>query len=264
MDIRNEGFGEVINRNRDFMKFPNSETFLIIQNTVKSDQTKELPQPPIGRICEGEIIELQSDFEHEIKNNSYMDLLDIRRSERVFDANNSMTQTQLAFILWSSQGIQKNIGITFRPVPSGGGLHPFELYFIVRSVEGLKQGVYRYAPLEHIGEKRVAVEFKGELNDLDTKISDLFLKFPPKNASVILLLSCVPYRKEWRYGYLAHRPILMDLGHVGQNIMLSSTAMGLGSCCYAAYDQDLCDKILGIDGHEEFTIYVCAVGNINK
>jgi len=99
---------------------------------------------------------------------------------------------------------------------------------------------------------------------LEIKISEIFLKYPPKNASVILLLSCVPYIKEWRYGYLAHRPILMDLGHVGQNIMFSSTAMGLGSCCYAAYDQDLCDKILGIDGQEEFTVYVCAVGNICK
>lgn len=264
MEKRNEGFEEINYRNRDFLKFPNSETFSIIQNTVKTDQTKKLPQPPLGRNCEAEVIELQSDFEHEIKNNSYMDLLDLRRSERVFDANNPMTQTQLAFILWSAQGIQKKTGVTFRPVPSGGALHPFELYFIVRSIEGLKQGIYRYAPLEHIGEKHVAVEFKDELNDLDIKVSEIFLKYPPKNASVILLFSCVPYIKEWRYGYLAHRPILMDIGHVGQNVMLSSTAMGLSSCCYAAYDQDLCDKILGIDGQEEFTVYVCAVGNICK
>ena len=59
MDNRNEGFEEINNRNRDFLKFPNSETFSVIQNTVKSDQAKKLPQPPLGRDCEAEIIELQ-------------------------------------------------------------------------------------------------------------------------------------------------------------------------------------------------------------
>jgi nitroreductase len=58
--------------------------------------------------------------------------------------------------------------------------------------------------------------------------------------------------------------MLIDLGHIGQNIMLSASAVGLGSCCYAAYDQDLCDKMLCIDGKEEFTVYVCTVGTIEK
>ena len=265
MDNRNEGFWEVINNNRDFMKFPNLETFIKIQNNVKTDQTKNIQPPPFENICKGEMIELHFDIDHELNNVSYIELLDKRRSVRVFDEKNTMTQTQLAFILWSAQGIQKiNGNMSFRPVPSGGALHSFELYFIVRSVEGLKQGIYRYVPSAHIGKKRVAIEFISEINDCDIKISEILLNFPPKNASVILILSCVSYRKEWRYGYLAHRPMLIDLGHIGQNIMISASAAGLGSCCYAAYDQDLCDKMLCIDGKEEFTVYVCTVGTIEK
>ena len=263
MDTRNEGFWEDINRNRDFMKM---ETYVDMQTTFKSDQTKKLPQPPLGHACKGEITELDSDFENVTQNISYASLLDIRRSVRAFD-DAPITQKQLSFLLWSTQGIQevRNNGYaTFRPVPSGGARHPFELYFIAISVEGLKQGIYRYAPLEHKGEKKAAVEFKGELDNYDKKIAELFLNYPPKNVSVVLLLSCVAYRSEWRYGRLAHRPMLIDLGHVGQNIMLSASALGLGSCCYAAYDQKLCDNILNIDGYEEYTVYVCSAGNIRK
>ena len=36
-----------------------------------------------------------------------------------------------------------------RPVPSGGGLYPLELYFILRNVEEIDSGVYHYAPLVH-------------------------------------------------------------------------------------------------------------------
>jgi len=265
MDSRNEGFRETINKNRNFMKFVNQKTFLGIEETVKTDQEKKLPQPPFGHECKGEVIELDFYSSDEMPKTAYADILDARRSVRAFDGN-PMTQKQLSFLLWSVQGIQKTSGsyATFRPVPSGGARHPFELYFIARSVEGLKKGVYRYAPLKHIGEKRAAAEILTELDDCDTIIKDLFLNYPPKNASVILLLTCVVYRSEWRYGYWAHRPVLIDLGHAGQNIMLSASAMGLGSCCYAAFDQDICDKLLCVDGSEEYTVYVCSAGSLPK
>ena len=266
MDNRNEGNWETINRNRDFMKFTSLEKFQALQTSVKTDQTKKLPQPPLGYPCKGQITELECGFDCDM-NISYANLLDLRRSVRVFDENIQITQKQLAFLLWSAQGVQEIRGnnyATFRPVPSGGARHPFELYFIAISVEGLKQGIYRYAPLEHTGEKRAAIEYKSDIENCDTIISEIFLHYPPKNASLILLISCVAYRAEWRYGHMAHRAMLIDLGHVGQNIMLSSAALGLGSCCYAAYDQDLCDQLLCLDSHEEYTVYVCSAGSISK
>jgi len=80
------------------------------------------------------------------------------------------------------------------------------------------------------------------------------------SAPVVVYLTCVAYRAEWRYSIMAHRVVLIDLGHVGQNLMLSASAMGLGSCCIAAYDQTLCDQALGIDGYEEYTVYACTIG----
>jgi nitroreductase len=58
--------------------------------------------------------------------------------------------------------------------------------------------------------------------------------------------------------------MLIDLGHLGQNVMLSAVDMGLGSCCIAAYDQRLCDAFLEIDGVDEYTVYMITVGSIGN
>ena len=262
-DIRNAGVWEEIKTKRNFMKCPDFSTGM-----VESDQEKKLTQPPLCIEKKGEAIELSINLEDAICKTSYMELLDKRRSERVYDENAVMSQSQLAFILWSSQGIQEIRGknyATFRPVASGGARHAFETYFIVRNVDGLKPGLYRYLPLEHVGEKHVSVEFVKEIENHDECISDMLVgqKFAAF-ASVVIFLSCVAYRAEWRYSHMAHRVALIDLGHVGQNWMLSATAMELGSCCFAAFDQKVCDDVLELDGFEEYTVYACSVGKIKR
>ena len=195
---------------------------------------------------------------------AYTDLLDLRRSERVF-ADTPLSQAQLAFLLWSAQGIQDFRGAgnhaSLRPVPSGGARHPFELYITVRNVEGLTPGLYHYLPLLHVGEKRVAVEFLGPMEDYEQRVTRMLVgqKWGALGPAV-LFFTCVPYRAEWRYVQAAHRVMLIDLGHSGQNVMLSATALGLGSCCIAAFDTDLCDEALGVDGRDEYTVYAIPVG----
>ena len=258
-DIRNEGMWEEIKIKRDFMKCPDFSVKM-----TESDQMKKLPQPPLGTEKTKQPIELSADFDNVLSCCSYHDLLDIRRSVRSYDSGARMTQSQLAFLLWSSQGIQEIRGrnyATFRPVPSGGARHPFETYFIARSVENLEPGLYRYLPLEHTGEKRVSVEHIKTLENHADCVSDMLAgqKFAAA-AQVVIFLSCTAYRAEWRYSDMAHRVVLIDQGHVGQNWMLSAAAMGFGSCCFAAFDQKTCDDVLGLDGFEEYTVYACSVG----
>ena len=82
------------------------------------------------------------------------------------------------------------------------------------------------------------------------------------NASVVLYITCIPYRSEWRYAQLSHRVILIDLGHLGQNVMLSADNLGLGSCCMAAFDQEAGDTFLELDGENEYLVYAIAVGPV--
>jgi len=258
-DIRNEGMWEEIDRNRDFMKCPD-----ISSGMKHSDQEKELPQPPLCKEVKGVFIEISADFDSVVTLDSYKELLDVRRSERVYDKGFKMSQDQLAFLLWSTQGIQEIKGKNYcslHPAPSGGARHPFETYFIAHRVEGLEPGLYHYLPLEHVGEKRVAIKYLGEFPDYKERITGMLSGQKwASDAPVIVFYSFVAYRAEWRYCKFAQRVGLIDLGHVGQNFMLSAAAMGLGSCCMAAYNQKLCDEALGVDGYEEYTVYACSVG----
>jgi len=261
-DNRNEGFFEETNHNRSYMKCP--DFYAIMKN---GDQHKNMPPPPLQKDATGEIIHISADFEGVITHGSYMDILDMRRSLRVYDTSAPISKDQLAFLLWSIQSVQgfrKETSGSFRIVPSGGARHPFEIYFVARNVEGLKKGVYHYLPFEHVGEKCVAIEFINEFPD-DGRIEEMAAgqKWTP-SSSVLILISCLPYRTEWRYSVLSHRIALIDLGHVGQNLMLSATAMGLGSCPIAAFNQELCDKTLGLDGQDEYTVYAFGLGALKK
>ena len=250
---------EQIMKNRNFMKCP-----AFADAMTESDQNKGVRHPPHGKQMEGAVITLPP-FDNVAVENSYQKLLDIRRSVRNYDEKVPMTQAQLAFMLYTAQGIQSYRGeddvATLRPVPSGGARHPFETYIAVRNVEGLEAGLYYYAPAANIGEKKVAVTYLGPIEDYDNQISEALAgqKWAIR-ASVVLFFTCIPYRSEWRYKEAAQRVMLIDLGHVGQNVMLSAASLGLGSCCMAAYVQALCDKVLKVDGVDEYTVYAVSVG----
>ena len=247
-------------RNRKFMQSP---VFGVVMSS--SDQSKGIENPPHSKDVVGEIVKLPP-FDGVVLKDSYTELLDVRRSERIY-AQTPMTQEQLAFMLWSMQGIQRyraeNKTAVLRPVASAGCRHPFELYVAVRDVTGLKPGLYRYAPLLNIGEKKVSLEFIKELDDYASLITCMMSgQAFAAQAPVMMFLTCVPYRGEWRYVEASHRAMLVDLGHVGQNAMLSAAALGLGSCCFGAYDQKLCDEVLNINGIDEYMVYGVSVGAV--
>jgi len=242
--------------NRKFMHCPSFKGLM-----VESDQSKGIDPPPFSKPITGKVITLPA-FDGVLTTPDYMQLLDTRRSLRSYSGK-PMTQAQLAFMLWSTQGVQSYRGnvATFRTVPSGGARHPFETYIAVQSVEGLEPGLYRYLPIENVGEKTATIEYLGPIEEYTDKITAMLAgQAWAAKAPIILFYSCVPYRAEWRYVQAAHRVVLIDLGHLGQNAMLSAVALGLGSCCMAAFDQQCCDDALGFDGLEEYTVYAISVG----
>ncbi len=64
---------------------------------------------------------------------------------------------------------------------------------------------------------------------------------------------------EWRYGEAAHKVIALDAGHVCQNFYLAAESIGCGACAIAAYDQQLSDNLVEVDGKDEFIVYMATV-----
>lgn len=227
----------------------------------KSDQELKLPQPPLQKPynIEDEIIALPEVKQEVLTKTNVLDILKDRKSNRSY-SEKSLTLEELSFLLWATQGVKEIRGnnyATLRPVPSAGARHPFETYIAVNRVEGLKKGVYRYLALTH------ELLFLFEDDNLENELSDLTLgqKFIGKSA-VTFIWSVIPYRGEWRYSIVAHKPMLLDAGHVCQNLYIACEAVGCGTCAVAAYDQKAIDSFLKLDGEEEFVVYLAPVGKI--
>jgi len=179
-----------------------------------------------------------------------------RRSRRAFNPA-PLTLKELSFLLWATQGVRRitSPGNAFRVVPSAGCRHALETYLCVFSVEGLGEGIYRYLPLEH---QLLPVSQPARLS---SRMSEAALgqDFVGKSA-VTFIWTAIPYRMEWRYDIAAHKVIAIDAGHVCQNLYISCEAIHAATCAVAAYDQKLLDNLLGVDGNEEFAIYLAPVG----
>jgi len=61
---------------------------------------------------------------------------------------------------------------------------------------------------------------------------------------------------------LAPKMILLDAGHVCQNLYLAAEAIGAGTCAIAAYRQKPLDELIGVDGEDEFVMYLAPVGRL--
>lgn len=228
----------------------------------ESDQELKRPQPPLVKVPmrgEDARVSLPRDFEALPLKNDLLSLIRDRRSARIYTGED-MSLLQLSFLLWATQGIKKLRGrsyATLRTVPCGGARHEFETYLMVRSITGLRPGAYHYLPMDH------ALEFLNPVDNLDAAISDsLSGQTWAAKANVVFYWSMVPYRAEWRYGIYAHRIAMVDAGHVGQNLYLACTGLGLGTCAIGAFEDALCSKLFGLDGEEEYIVYTAPVGTV--
>jgi SagB-type dehydrogenase family enzyme len=64
----------------------------------------------------------------------------------------------------------------------------------------------------------------------------------------------------WRYSERSYRYVLLDAGHVCQNLYLAAESMQCGVCAIAAYDDDLLNSALGVDGKDVLTVYAATIG----
>lgn len=224
-----------------------------------TDQHRGVPAPAVQKpIADGQQVLTLPDSEdwEAFRGTDLLDALISRRSHRRFRPQ-PLTLAELAFLLWATQGIRKELapGTALRTVPSAGCRHPFETYLLVTNVADLVAGVYRYLPVEH------ALVVERPEPDLVEKLSPATLgQTFVAAAPVTFAWTALPYRTEWRYATAAHRVILLDAGHLCQNLYLASAATGCGTCAIAAYHQELMDELLGVDGQDEFTVYLAPVG----
>jgi len=225
-----------------------------------SDQELGLAMPPMQKAYDenAELIDLPDDYSDVLQKANILDCINDRKSRRKF-SDEELSLSELAYLLWSTQGVRKVIKdrVNYRTVPSGGARQPFETYLSINHVTGLKPGVYRYLAFEH------KLLLLNEDSYLKTKMSDYAhgQKFVG-HCAVCFIWAVIPYRMEWRYTLQAKKDMLIEAGHVCQNLYLACESINAGTCGIAAYDQEKVDELIGVDGVDEMAIYLAPVGRL--
>ncbi len=227
----------------------------------ETDQSKGVPAPPIEKpfAMDARRVDLVAKGGwRSIPAHDLSLAIESRKSDRRFRVE-PLGMEEISFLLWATQGVRERLrkDAVFRTVPSAGCRHAFETYICVLNIVGLDVGVYRYLPLEH----QLLFEFAHDGLAEKLVAATLGQSFVG-SAPVTFAWTAIPYRMEWRYGVAAHKVIALDAGHVCQNLYLAVEAIGAGTCAVAAYDQDLMDELLRVDGEDEFTIYLAPVGKV--
>lgn len=226
---------------------------------AETDQNRGVAAPPIEKAFPADAVRIDLAKYGKWRDIPGIDLVKAirnRKSRRVY-TREEMTLDELSFLLWATQGIRTKMdeGHAYRTVPSAGCRHALETYLCVVRVKGLMAGTYRYLPVEH----QLLLERADE--SIGSKVVEAIFGQPyPAQSAVTFVWTAVPYRMEWRYSLAAAKVIALDAGHVCQNLYLACEAVGAGTCAVAAYDQAAMDRLLRVDGKEEFTIYLASVG----
>ena len=102
-----------------------------------------------------------------------------------------------------------------------------------------------------------------EYDDLEDKVTEAARgQSFVGGCAATFIWTTIPYRMEWRYAEASYKVIALDAGHVCQNLYLACEAVDAGTCAIGAYDQDLMDSLIEVDGEDEFTVYVAPVGKL--
>jgi SagB-type dehydrogenase family enzyme len=226
----------------------------------ESDQKKKLPMPEVQKPVPpgSSLINLVPPEAFQVGSIPLIQAIRNRKSARKYTAQ-AFTLEELSFLLWATQGLRapyQEGNPTYRNVPSGGARHPFETYLLVNRVEGLQPAMYRYLPLEH---KLLFMFNRPSLvEEINVGAAHQFVE----NSAVTFIWSVIPYRTEWRYIYLSPKIIAQDSGHLCQNLYLACEGIGAGTVAIGAYNQEKMDAAIGLDGEDEFTVYVATVGKV--
>jgi SagB-type dehydrogenase family enzyme len=196
-------------------------------------------------------------FSKEVETLLFNECIRKRKSVRRF-SDKSLSLNHLGYLLWSSTGIQRiERGYEFRNAPSAGALYPIETYVFAKKVIDLEVGLYHYNIKSHVLEEL-------KIGDFSVFLAKACLgQMMPSSAGVVFIWSGIFGRSKWKYKQRAYRYVYLDCGHIAQNLALSASSLGLGSCQIGAFYDDEINTLIGLDGKEESAIYLSAIGYSN-
>lgn len=168
-----------------------------------------------------------------------------RRSIRRFSGR-PLDLDQIGQLAWAGQGItEKTKG--FRTSPSAGAIYPITLYFATA------EGLFEYLPADHSLEKISATDIRSGLSAAALGQSAV------AGAACDIIIAGSERKLAAKYRSRAQRYMLLEAGHIAQNILLQAASLDLGSVPIGAFDIKRVGSICRLPAKLE-AIYIISVG----
>ncbi|ARI50728.1 hypothetical protein A6E92_00205 [Streptomyces sp. S8] len=150
-----------------------------------------------------------------------------------------------------------------RPYPSAGALYTAGLRLIALDVEGLAPGTYQCVPdrrsLRYVGPAPALDDIRS-LSSYLSRSEDDPDGIVPDALPVVLGLYADLGRLRERYGLRALRLGLLEAGHLAQSLLLTATALRLGTTPLGGFRDDLAHEVFGLDDLDQPLQYLLPVG----
>ncbi len=193
------------------------------------------------------------------------DALRARSTTRGFEPGACLTVEELSVVLryvWGCHGtarLGEDLVVLKKTSPSGGSLHPIEVYPLVRAVDGIEPGLYHYSVEDHGLEPLEQLE-ENEAGAL--ALSFLGGQWYFASAQVLFVMTARFHRSFWKYRDhdKAYTAILVDAGHLSQTFYLVCADLGLGAFVAGAINDSTIDERLGLRAFEEGSLVICGCG----
>ncbi len=178
-----------------------------------------------------------------------------RESRRSF-SKASLSMEDFSTLLKYSCGIVRDRPghIPARAHPSGGGRYPLEAYVVQVRGGALESGLYHYNVRDHA----LDVLWKRPFTSID--IATFCTYRWAQSASALLFLTATFERTQIKYSERGYRYVLLETGHVMQNVCLVAESLGIAACPIVGIRDEEIERLIDIDGVSESVLYAVALG----
>ena len=147
------------------------------------------------------------------------------------------------------------IELRFRSYPSGGAEYPLELYPILLRIVDVPACITHFDPRARaLSLLQVPVDMAALERSLMNPGRVL------ETAAALLVITAVFERSTAKYGDRGYRLILLEAGHLAQNLCLAATAAGLGSLAWGGFYDGEINRLLDVDGLTEAVLHCVFLG----
>jgi SagB-type dehydrogenase family enzyme len=194
----------------------------------------------------------------------FSEVLRARRTTREF-SRDPVSLEDLGVLLrgtWGKTGTLDGGSLgtfTTKTSPSAGALHPIECYVLAWRVRGLSPGLYHY----DVGGDELRRLRSGPMRSAAIRAASG--QSWVGRAAFLCVMTAVFTRTLWKYQMeSAYRVLWLEAGHLGQTFSLLAASRGLGAFVGDTLQETFIERLIGLDGVREFSVYLCGAGALRR